>query len=57
MQYRKAFDAADVDGDNTLEEGEFELVMETLHMGHDLSQAEVGLCFTSPLIVLQFTSN
>ena len=40
-QYRKAFDAADVDGDNTLEEGEFELVMETLHMGHDLSQAEV----------------
>ena len=41
MQYRKAFDAADVDGDNTLEEGEFELVMETLHMGHDLSQAEV----------------
>lgn len=43
--YRKAFDSADVDGDDTLEQGEFELVMDTLHMGHDLTPAEVRHCW------------
>jgi hypothetical protein len=43
--YRKAFDTADVDGDDTLEQGEFELVMDTLHMGHDLTPAEVRYCW------------
>ena len=34
---RTAYDNADVDGDDQLEQGEFELVLDTLHMGHDLS--------------------
>lgn len=43
--YRKAFDTADVDGDDTLEQGEFEMVMDTLHIGHDLTPAEVRYCW------------
>ena len=38
---RRAFDSADVDGDNKLEQGEFELVMDTLHLGHDLTPDDV----------------
>ena len=40
---RRAFDSADVDGDNKLEQGEFELVMDTLHLGHDLTPEELEL--------------
>ena len=43
--YRKAFDTADVDGDDTLEQGEFEMVMDTLHLGHDLTPGEVRHCW------------
>ena len=43
---RRAFDTADVDGDDTLEEGEFELVIDTLHMGHDLTDADITYCWS-----------
>ena len=39
---RMAFDNADVDGDDQLEQGEFEMVLDTLHMGHDLSADDVN---------------
>lgn len=43
---RRAFDTADVDGDDTLEQGEFELVIDTLHMGHDLTDADITYCWS-----------
>lgn len=42
---RRAFDTADVDGDNQLEQGEFELVVDTLHMGHDLEPTDIDYCW------------
>lgn len=44
-QLRRAFDTADVDGDDTLEQGEFELVVDTLHIGHDLTQEDIAYCW------------
>eukprot|EP01047_Picozoa_sp_COSAG01_P033950 COSAG01_NODE_2524_length_7505_cov_29.604915_5_plen_835_part_00 len=42
---RNAFDTADVDGDDQLEQGEFEMVMDTLHMGHDLNADDMNYCW------------
>lgn len=43
---RRAFDTADVDGDNSLEQGEFEMVVDTLHVGHDLSEEDLEYCWS-----------